>query len=767
MRPRWFGCGLLLGTLACQSNVRFLEAPPVDGMASVVFVRFLQEGSPGAILTDTDPLLIEQAVDEEDRLVLAAYARTSDRFAWSPGILPVSSAADSAAFLPAPDAQWVVEPGESTWRTLDDDVLADVPLSLPTVERCLLSGGCYRTLGESERGECSVCEPVPPEPTAMPEPVQWDAWSRCPDGATLVADPDLDLEVCEVPDLVGCGPYERQPMLSAECESVAACPAGLFADRRTGETSRLFVDPAAAAGGDGSENSPFSLLADAAASATSNTVIYLAAGTYDVPQFATRLTLRGACPERVTLTGLVVRNATLAVNRIAVSGPVDVGADAHLDVGETWIDGPVIVDAATAYFNGSVLLGSAELRGDASVRFEQSSLRGVLQSEPDAVVVGTDLSVVAPINTAGSVDIRRSRVDRAGFSTMAGGPVVLEDVWWQDSETCSGASLRVQQATASLTRVAMNRPGAGPMVFDRANATLDEVLFRDSINCPRALTSSSSQMNVRRFASARTARETVYVNGTSNVSMQDVLLSKSNKNAAADEAIRVHEPSMLTIERARITDQRHVVVLVTGGAAMVELHDVDISDLRSIPRFGARVLEAKRATVIGHRVRVTNATEVLVASDGSTLRFEDFSTDRTVNPIRSRDRSDVEVTRAQFDETLGVGACAQFGASANLFDVVVTGVRTSGGEERPNCPNGVVAGGVVFAASVDAALFVTRFTVTDAPAAFMSFKPRAISAQDGLVRQTPIAVLGGDETDLSEFLIKMRYEGVEQPILLR
>jgi hypothetical protein len=72
-----------------------------------------------------------------------------------------------------------------------------------------------------------------------------------------------------------------------------------------------FVWPDAAVGGDGSADAPFQRIADALAAASDDSTIVLAAGSYaEQVLLQQRVTLHGVCPERVSLDGGVVIEAS-------------------------------------------------------------------------------------------------------------------------------------------------------------------------------------------------------------------------------------------------------------------------------------------------------------------------------------------------------------------------------------------------------------------------------------------------------------------------
>ncbi|MGZ3424336.1 MAG: DUF1565 domain-containing protein [Polyangiales bacterium] len=88
------------------------------------------------------------------------------------------------------------------------------------------------------------------------------------------------------------------------CKPVASCGADTFGDLPK-DANTLYVDHAAAAGGDGTRDKPFHTIAEALAVTTvDNPVVAIAAGTYEENLVFTRpARLYGRCPEMVEIKG--------------------------------------------------------------------------------------------------------------------------------------------------------------------------------------------------------------------------------------------------------------------------------------------------------------------------------------------------------------------------------------------------------------------------------------------------------------------------------
>ncbi|MBK6683511.1 MAG: hypothetical protein IPG45_03495 [Deltaproteobacteria bacterium] len=192
-----------------------------------------------------------------------------------------------------------------------DPPLSGVRIPAPDPEVCLGAGGCYI----EENGEVGPCQVPCPTPTTLlpPAPPAPPVLGPCTQGWREVPTPDgpvacepwpeLGRQSCpsgqaHFPGTPGCGPVG----VPCEGDYLNPLPAGPV----------RYVDPNAAAGGDGTLATPFRTIAAALAGAPSGVVLALRQGNYreDV-SLSAGVTLAGACAANTILspTGVGLRTS--------------------------------------------------------------------------------------------------------------------------------------------------------------------------------------------------------------------------------------------------------------------------------------------------------------------------------------------------------------------------------------------------------------------------------------------------------------------------
>ncbi len=246
---------------------------------------------------------------------------------------------------------------------------------LSFVAACGDDGGSGDALPDAS-GDGGMLAVAPPEAPALPSLACPPGWLETPLGEVSYCEPfPMGARGCEIgqaqmPGDEGCVPVGT------------SCPAdGWPADLPTSDV--LYVDVAAAAGGDGSRASPFAAIGDALDVAAAGTTIALHTGTYDeLLRLPSGVTLRGACP-RATVVG--EHSPTLSsLGRIDTSGN-----DVHVEnlrvsgsrpglwvrAGGSMIAEGVVVDDARIV--GVVVQGSLEA-DDLVVRATRADVDGSL-----------------------------------------------------------------------------------------------------------------------------------------------------------------------------------------------------------------------------------------------------------------------------------------------------------------------------------------------------------------------------------------------------
>lgn len=289
--------GLLL--LGCHGTDTF-TLPAVEGAQTAVLVTADRAAGLGVLeLSGDRPTATPRlALRDDDRVVVLYYAFQARALGLNPGLFHpppagprVTSPLQAYRFHAGVDGPLEL-PTPSEVEAAEDRVRA-MP---PSFDACVEDDGCLARAEDqatctSACGEADLVDPLMP---ALVCPADWVKETE------LV----LGLAPCHppVPAAIGCPVGQWQGHGAADCGPIGPACSSRF-PRLPG--AGLYVDPAAAPGGDGSEAAPFATIAEALAVAGRDGVLGLAQGDYAGPITLEhgQVRLVGACTEGTRLVG--------------------------------------------------------------------------------------------------------------------------------------------------------------------------------------------------------------------------------------------------------------------------------------------------------------------------------------------------------------------------------------------------------------------------------------------------------------------------------
>jgi hypothetical protein len=574
---------------------------------------------------------------------------------------------------------------------------------------CLWLAGCGSTPAHHGNGDAGPdgdgggFEPVAP---ALPE-------MTCPKGWREVPDPDVE-------GLVTCDPWPNDGPTDctddeahfpgeAACRRIGtACPAGDYAEDIPAESTVLYVQGGAPAGGDGSVGSPFGTIADGLAAAPDGSVIALSKGTFDESvTLADPVTIWGACvaqtivapstPAGTTPAIALVGRGGSTVKNLQVSG-ARLGIDANGNVEESHLSS-VLVRGTLA--SGITALGGGSVEAqDVVVRDTQAytGLYGVGVNVVDGGRV-----------TLARVVLERNRTD--GVVVFgAGSELVASDLAVRDT----------------LPQETDGDHGAGIEVMEGAHATLERIAI-----------DGNRDVGIGAYDGAQVVATDVSVRGTEGAQLSGLYGSGLVARGGA----------VVTLTRVTSSGNRTAGILVTDESTMVTATDVVVADTRAQEADGALGLGlavqsgASAGWTRGVSVR-NRTTGVLV--DESSWTGNDVVVAETATRESTGDfgyglvcsgAAQVDLVRARIESSHGIGLAAiEASSRIGAQDLLVTGTL------EPDCAaDGCPAIGTGIGAYEDATIAVTSFRSSDhAVAGVQLANGGAIDLHEGEVSRNPI-----------------------------
>ncbi len=425
--------------------------------------------------------------------------------------------------------------------------------------------------------------PLPPAPPAAP------GLASCPMGWREVAD-ETGLVTCDPWPETGrrddCAFDEAHFPGTPGCARVGtACPSDGWPEGLPSDRPIVFVDDDAAPGGDGtSRDGALATIGDALARAADGAVIALAVGRYDEAVMLTgSRTLWGACVGGTRLTSSAPADDLFVVHVVGAGATMrNLGIDAPeragigLSSGAALVEDVVVSQARTAAI--WAWIGAAELqrivvRATRPRSSDGQRGRGLVVSGGAMVNVAdfvADQNADAGLfvfDASTSLEGHRVAVrggSGRGVDVQGGAQALLESLVAEEAyETgvlASGDATRVEVRDAVVrdTRELNGRGGFGAQSIGGATLLLERVLAERNIQAGLIVSGASSRIDAR-----------------------DLVVRSTMPRAMTPgygRGIVVQSGGQLGVERARLTSNRAVGLLVTESTSFAQAFDLVIAD---------------------------------------------------------------------------------------------------------------------------------------------------------------------------------------------
>lgn len=431
------------------------------------------------------------------------------------------------------------------------------------------------------------------------------------------------------------------------------CPAGPFASAPAGATVR-YVQAGAAAGGDGSEASPFATIAEAVAAGPDNAVVLVGAGTFGPVTASRPIVIRGRCAAStrieahmapnaldVRATGVRVEGVTLAGG----SATVNVAAMASLSLNNA------VVREATGngvHSNGALVLDDVWIT---AINDRAETSFGVLVEAGEATITDTSVTAVARIGVSvrSRATVRDVAVIDAGVSASSGvtagielrdGAGQLERVAVIGSKqygvlAASSSSLTADDlfvartisngtagtgrgvdtegtSEATVHRLSCERNANGCFLhFSRSLATVEDVVVRGGQRSPYGLYFSAGTAMFTRIDVGGVTGSSVLVTRGAQATMNDLLVRDGGTVANAPSYVVAQNAGVLTIDRARLGSGAALPAALGAEGARSRV------TARNVLSFGGVVVDTG-AAIDASRFRLRGGARALFAEKGTS-----------------------------------------------------------------------------------------------------------------------------------------------------
>ncbi len=497
------------------------------------------------------------------------------------------------------------------------------------------------------------------------------------------------------------------------------CGDGRFADvLPEGEPVR-FVDPSAAAGGDGSREQPFQRIAEALVDAPPRLVLALAAGDHaEAVVVPAGVRMIGACAARTRLigeamatTGLVhTTSASVAIENLTIvpgrrPGISVQGAGASLRIYGVAIERPAV--AGVLVFDGARVDANALVVTDAGAGIDSG--HGVL------VAAGSELNV-ASASILGS--------DAIGIAVSGGSRASISATWLAGNAGAIGieeGSTATVVATAAIANV-----GFGIIVRDAelelVRSFVGGTVVDSGGEARAALIVSEGELHMEKVRLVDNGGTGITIIHGSHVSIADVVVRGAPMVPSnLQKGLLVAFGSTLDAERVAIEHYRYAGLLVSDEDTTATLDDVTVSDV--VPdldgQWGWGVVVQERARATMARIEVERVSQLgLGASDAGHIDATDLFVHHLsslANPVQtaaamlSGSGSELSVDRIRIEDVQGIGVMAErTGTRAVLSNVSIDRVGTLSCAET-TCRTAGFGMGV--SAVFSAALELSRFRI--------------------------------------------------------
>ncbi len=521
-----------------------------------------------------------------------------------------------------------------------------------------------------------------------------------------------------------------------DCRPVGdACPTGRFADTLPSGAATIFVDPTAAAGGDGSMGAPFSSLSSVRwTSLSSGDVVALSKGSHEgtIP-LRGGVTVIGACARDTILTGVdapvpaVVLAASTGepgtLRNVTIDAPRQAGVStdgAHAIAVEGVVVHGTTPFGVVSYSGGEMTLSdvaiSDTVAGDAGGGYPISVTDGHLSAERVVVQRGMEAGMVLAIDAAAE----------------------LEDVAILDTEPNAarlvGRGMILQQG-AQVSASGLYMSGNRELSIDAHDAattlTLEDVVIADTQPAERGGTGGGGillkggvQLTATRMLVANGTDDAIYAEGGA-VTLGQVVLRDMEPTASTGllgRGIELQGGVALTATQVMI-DRVHEIGLYALGSSTADLTDFLIRDVAARPSDdtkGVGLVVRDGASLTAARLVVERAVEVgiLVDFEGTSAALSDClvrdiqarPTDNTKGRgVQVQRGASLDAERLRIERVFELGVVAADGASVTVSDVAVSNVAYPPCIDT-DCPDSRYAHGLLV---VSSGLNVNRFEVDD------------------------------------------------------
>ncbi|RLB45720.1 MAG: hypothetical protein DRJ42_29315, partial [Deltaproteobacteria bacterium] len=471
--------------------------------------------------------------------------------------------------------------------------------------------------------------------------------------------PDAWREVV-VDGVTECDPYPVEPQPTcdagdvhfpgeARCRPIGeACPGGDYAATLPTDGSVVYVNAAAAGGGDGTLAGPYAGLSDIAWSSLSpGTTVALAKGTYEGT-----VHVRGG----VRVVGACVRDTRLT----GYTGPIPSVVTALPGVGEGVVENLTIGGAVQ---RGVLVDGGRSLVLE-GVLIEGTQETGVLVSDPGTMVTLRDVVIrdtqeqtgverfghgIVVVSGAELTATRLvvSRSHEIGILLYGGGTAVtltdavIRETAPRESDGTLGRGIDAEDGAAlTATRVLIaDNHDIGIFVFgDGTAAALTDVIVRDTqpqrsdgLYGRGVDVEEGGELTATRLVIANNHTTGLYAaQGGTRVTLTDVVIRDTQPNvgdAAGGRGLNVEGEVSLTATRLSIARSHELGAYVAGRLASVILTDTAIRETkqRASDSAGGRGLNVEYgARVEGDRVVIEDSLEFgVLSTDGASVTLRD------------------------------------------------------------------------------------------------------------------------------------------------
>lgn len=624
------------------------------------------------------------ALRDDDTLVALYYAVPLTGLGLEAGPLTLL-AAPAGRPAPAPEGGGVFYPRSRGWVGLEEapDVVAAVRLPSPPPAECRSLGGCLPATTDTAPICQLPCAPTPVEPPAPVVPPELPRFGACaaPAGTDVEAWVAAMAGCLAVEAPADCPPGTGARHGEADCAPLAVCPASGWPEGLG--AAALYVDPAAAPGGDGTPGRPLQSLDAALARGGREIALRGASPAPAGPLVGVRLV--GACPAQasvegslqvgagsglvgLTVTGTVTLAAATTVEAAEV-GAVVVQADAALTaarvLGGVTVqgggrltltdlaadDGLLVAAGASVVGAGAVLLGeSLQVAEGGQADLEATTARRVLVgaagrlSLRDALVLGAGVTAAR----GAQVDLHGTEL-RGGGMSLRGATLAADDLWVADGPS---HGLLVEGGGLELTRAVLSGPaGAGLRLLGATTSTLTDLVVADVRGGHGVFVDGHGLVLGRRWSiqdvTGEGLRTEVEPEGAPHpeLDLEDLAV----RGAADESCVAFLDATKATLHRLRVEGCGIIGLRTDRPGTTVEVTDVVAA---GVP-LGVRFEGASR----------TNLTRALIASSRAAgVCVDDPGTVLVARHIRVQD-----TLRVTNDACTDLTAGAGFGLAVNAF----------------------------------------------------------------------------------------------------